>query len=1203
MLASGRDDGKFSICDRRMLMSSDKASTLAVSSDDHQITDDPDAVDVNHADMACLAPEAYLSSTIYQEFLYPGLKQSNKILGSVGTARTLKFGDSEDGINDMIMELLRREKNAGIRPDMIMELLRRENNAGIRPELLSHSLLLWVFTVQKEKNVAEFLQEVPHLYCIGDANGKMMLAHAASAQGISGWPSSIACFVCASNHGFRIDSESLNKVSVLVVLDLSKKSFCDLIESLSPQVVAATKLHIFNPNEFDMWKMRIEQYFLMTDYSLWEVILNGDSPIPTRIVDGVVQVIATTTAEQRFGGNKETKKVQKTLLKQQYENFSGTSSKSLDQIHDRLQKLISQLEILGESISQEDINLKFLRSLLSEWKTHTLIWRNKADLEEQSLDDLLNNLKIYEAEVNINTVPSVSAASYQALFSTLLNVDSLSDALIYSFFASRYNSPRRFLQKTERNLGANRKASIAFDMSKVECYNFHRRGHFSRDFRSPRDNKNKDTPRRTIPVEVSTLNALLSQCDAVGSYDWSFQADEEPTNYALMAYASSGSSSSPGSENEVAPCSKACSKAYATLQSHYDKLTINFRKSQIDVLLYKTSLELVEASQVFNRRVFDYDELNSSESDDSVPTSLVHDRYKSGKGYHAVPPPYTGPFMPPKPDLVFNNVPPASETVLNVTSDFEDEYEHESVSKHKEPSCVPTFKHVKTPRASVKIVEHPKQADNLRTDDQKSRGYQGKLGVETKMYCGNPYQALKDKGVIDSGCSRYMTGNISYLSDYEEFNRGYVAFGGNPKGGKISGKGKIKTGKLDFDDVYFVKELKFNLFSVSQMCDKKNNVFFIDTECVVLSSDFKMPHDNHVLLRVQRENNMYNVDLKNVVPLGNLTCLFAKATLDESNLWHRWLGQINFKTMNKHVKGNLVRGLPSKIFENNHICVACKKGKQHRASFMSSASSAITYTSVYTDSEPWRFYGGSDEEPADAGPPRVIVYGYDRLHMHLVASPSPDYMPGPEHPPSPDYVPGPEHPPSLVYVPKPEYPEYLVPSGDETPIEDQPLHADASPTALSPGYVADFDPDEDPEEDHADYPADGWDGDDEPFDDEDGDDDDTDDKDEEASEDEDDDEEKEEGHLAPADSSTVSIVDHVPSAGDTEALRTDESAPTPRAPQTQARIAEHVVAPVPPLLVSSSPLPLPLPLSTNGPSFPPGNPSFKSLNTNNLQEQ
>nr|GEY45900.1 ribonuclease H-like domain-containing protein [Tanacetum cinerariifolium] len=166
----------------------------------------------------------------------------------------------------------------------------------------------------------------------------------------------------------------------------------------------------------------------MIDYSLWEVILNGDSHVPIRIVEGVLQPVAPTTAEQkltrknelkargtllmalpnkhqlkfnshkdaktlmkaiekRFEGNTETKKVQKTLLKQQYENFTGSHSESLDQIHDKLQKLVSQFEIHRVSLSQEDVNLKFLRSLPSEWNTHTLIWRNKADLEEQSVEN------------------------------------------------------------------------------------------------------------------------------------------------------------------------------------------------------------------------------------------------------------------------------------------------------------------------------------------------------------------------------------------------------------------------------------------------------------------------------------------------------------------------------------------------------------------------------------------------------------------------------------------------------------------------------------------------------------------------------------------------------------------------------------------------------------------------------------------------
>ncbi|GJW06855.1 putative ribonuclease H-like domain-containing protein [Tanacetum coccineum] len=172
--------------------------------------------------------------------------------------------------------------------------------------------------------------------------------------------------------------------------------------------------------------------------------------------------------------------------------------------------------------------------------------------------------------------------------------------------------------------------------------------------------------------------------------------------------------------------------------------------------------------------------------------------------------------------------------------------------------------------------------------------------VNTARPKGNPLQDLKDKGVIDSGCSRHITGNISYLTDYEKNNGGFVAFGGNSKGGKLPGK--------------------------------KNSVLFTDTECVVLSPYFKLTDESHVLLKVPRKDNMYIVDLKNVVHQGGLTCLFAKATTDESNLWHRRLGHVNFKTMNKLVRGNLVRGLPSKLFEINQTCVACQKGKQHIAS-------------------------------------------------------------------------------------------------------------------------------------------------------------------------------------------------------------------------------------------------------------------------------
>nr|GEU28847.1 hypothetical protein [Tanacetum cinerariifolium] len=232
----------------------------------------------------------------------------------------------------------------------------------------------------------------------------------------------------------------------------------DLQESKDPQVI------------------RIEQYFFMTDYSLWEVILNGDSPIPTRVIDGVTQHVAPTTAEQRlarknelkdrgtllmalpdkhqfkfnihkdaktlmeaiekrFGRNKETKKVQKTLLNQQYENFTSLSSESLDQIHDRLQKLISQLEILGESLSQKDINLnlKIYETEVKSSSTTSTTTQNIAFLPSQNTDS---------TNESVSVVASVFAASLKVPVSALPIMDTLSDAVIYSFFASQSNSPQ-----------------------------------------------------------------------------------------------------------------------------------------------------------------------------------------------------------------------------------------------------------------------------------------------------------------------------------------------------------------------------------------------------------------------------------------------------------------------------------------------------------------------------------------------------------------------------------------------------------------------------------------------------------------------------------------------------------------------------------------------------------------------------------------
>ncbi|GJR29430.1 ribonuclease H-like domain-containing protein [Tanacetum coccineum] len=190
----------------------------------------------------------------------------------------------------------------------------------------------------------------------------------------------------------------------------------------------------------------------------------------------------------------------------------------------------------------------------------------------------------------------------------------------------------------------------------------------------------------------------------------------------------------------------------------------------------------------------------------------------------------------------------------------------------------------------------------------------------------------KDYAIIDSGCSGSMIGDKDKLSDFKEFKGGYVAFGNDSKGGRISGKGTIKTSCLDFEKVSYVEELKFNLLSVSQICDKKHNVLFTDKECLILSPTFKFVDEDLVILRAPRKNDVYSLDLKNIISLWWNNLFGCIGNKGEAVLWARRLGHVNFKNINKLVKGNLVRGLPSKTFKLDHSCLACRKGKQHRAS-------------------------------------------------------------------------------------------------------------------------------------------------------------------------------------------------------------------------------------------------------------------------------
>ncbi|GKB56042.1 putative ribonuclease H-like domain-containing protein, partial [Tanacetum coccineum] len=207
----------------------------------------------------------------------------------------------------------------------------------------------------------------------------------------------------------------------------------------------------------------------------------------------------------------------------------------------------------------------------------------------------------------------------------------------------------------------------------------------------------------------------------------------------------------------------------------------------------------------------------------------------------------------------------------------------------------------------------------------------------------NPH-TNKDLGIVDSGCSRSMTGNKEKLADFVKIKGGTVTFGGGD--GQITGKGTIRTSTFNFENVYYVEELQnFNLFSVSQICDTKNKVLFTDKECLVLSKEFQLPDSSQVVLRVPRRHNLYCFNLNDIHSEREIKCLLAKASLDESTKWHRRMAHVNFKNMNKLAKHGLVNGLPSKLFTNENNCVACNKGKQHKASYKA-------ITAVSTISEP-----------------------------------------------------------------------------------------------------------------------------------------------------------------------------------------------------------------------------------------------------------
>ncbi|GJY85763.1 ribonuclease H-like domain-containing protein [Tanacetum coccineum] len=487
---------------------------------------------------------------------------------------------------------------------------------------------------------------------------------------------------------------------------------------------------------------------------------------------------------------------------------------------------------------------------------------------------------------------------------------------------------KKFYKKTRRKLQFDAKEPVSFDKTKVECYNCHKTGHFARECRSKGNQdsrrrdvgytgyKSKDNGRR--PGKQEEPKALVT-LDADG-VDWTSYSEDEQENYALMAYSNSGS------DTEVNSCSKECKESYAKLKKLYDEQRKQLGDASIKVQAYTQALKKIEAQLVSHQQNqlwyeekirfmnIDLDDktdvliyhkkllaeaekekeelkakvqkwhnsskglnilLNSQMSardkarlgygnqmhkgilsyenevfrsvfdsrSSDIEDSPVNDRY--AERMHVVPPPMTRIYIPSRLDIEIDE------------------------------SYVETNESVPKPVANEpKAVSDPK----VWSDTPIIEEYESKSDDEHD----DPQKALKNKEIVDSGCSRHMTENKAYLVEYQDYNGGHVAFGGSKD--QITRKGKIITRKLDFEDVYFVKELKqFNLFSMSQMCDKKEKVLFTDSECLVLSPDFKLPDENQVLLRVPRQNNMYSFNLENIIPTGDLACLITKATVDESN--------------------------------------------------------------------------------------------------------------------------------------------------------------------------------------------------------------------------------------------------------------------------------------------------------------------------------
>ncbi|GKC20240.1 reverse transcriptase domain-containing protein [Tanacetum coccineum] len=612
-------------------------------------------------------------------------------------------------------------------------------------------------------------------------------------------------FVIASRTDQGVGSTSGIRACALRYFDLGK------MELENSQNNALAKLPMLKLGEYEMWEIRIKQYFQIQDYALWEVIEYGNSWVPIPITapesgpsTALKMTVPSTTEEKickkndvkarslllmalpnehqltfnqyadaqsmfiaikaRFGGNDATKKTQKALLKQQYENFNATSSESLDSIFNRLQKLVSRLAILGVDTSPEDLNVKFLRSLPSEWDTHVVVWMNKPDFETMSLDDFPSSTN------TINTVNTgVSTGNIKGEDLEQLHDDDLEEMDLKWNMALLSMRAREFYQRTGRKIIIDGSSTAGYDKS-----------------------KNQGSSSKAVRIEDASEKAMCA-IDG-GRFDWSDMAEDEiQANMALMAFTDSEVSNDKS-------CSKSCLEEF----------------KQPEVNEYGPRDSSLKPTTVCNR-----ESNNSKENTDdsltqqpktvtetsSVVSPLKVDKAWKEKFFHPA-----NHVRVEEPKKVREN------TDAPIIEDWvsDDEKEVESILKVEKKIPTATKKEsVKTVKPSRRTVRYAEMYRSQRPRGNQ-RSWNGqkydsfriavlmRTGLKTlknakplstvrSVNTVRPFSTarfsnsqLNEKGFVDSGCSRHMSGNIAHLSDFKEFDRGYVTFGGGANRGRIT---------------------------------------------------------------------------------------------------------------------------------------------------------------------------------------------------------------------------------------------------------------------------------------------------------------------------------------------------------------------------------------------------------------------------------